>query len=303
MSFIQEHIQQRNVFVILLIAFLCISLLLFAEPTVASILWGIISAAGTIISFISLIWIDIGDLDDEIDDLKDDISKLDIKYLKHHSKYISYKLKENNCLEKVTEYEGKLATARSEKTSAEQRAKDQKYNYVTAKYYSDLAYNRFIKHWENCHYCQTDINSCAECKSRYDLWQSKKAETDKWEKAWNAAKLDITLSIQRIGSATRNIKHNKIFAAQHKRFKESAKASRDKVGGKIDDKVAEKKEKKRLRDEKKKERKKYRKQVKALQKEVKAEKAKDPEAYAEALEEDPELKEEIERLLDYEPEE
>lgn len=102
MFYIQQQIEKRNIFVVSLIAFLCISMLLLADPTVASILWGIVSAAGTVLSFISLIWIDIGDLDDEIKDLKWEIFRLDVKYKKHHAKYLSHKQKRQEHLDKVT---------------------------------------------------------------------------------------------------------------------------------------------------------------------------------------------------------
>ncbi len=301
--YIQREMEKRSIFVMLLIAFLCISTLLLAEPTVASVLWGIVSAAGTVLSFISLIWVDMGDLDDQINDLKWEIYRLDVKYKKHHNKYVYHKQKRQGHLDKVTEYEGKITTAAGDKRAAETLAAEQKYNYLTAKQISDLAYNRYTSHYDNCSICQSDMSQCSEGTNLYNLWSSKYTETSKYKKAWDDAKAEIETQQARINSAKNNIRNHNTFAKIQKRFADAAKKSRDKVGEKINVKVADKKAKKKLRDDKEKERKKLRREVKALQNQVKAVEAQNPDGYAEALESDSDLKEEVERLLEYDTEE
>lgn len=85
----------------------CISMLLLAEPTMGAILWGIVSAVGTVLSFISLIWIDIKEVDDKIEELKKEIHILNLAFVKHDTAYIGHKLKRLHHESKVTEYEGK----------------------------------------------------------------------------------------------------------------------------------------------------------------------------------------------------
>ncbi|MDE0087304.1 MAG: hypothetical protein OXU23_16400 [Candidatus Poribacteria bacterium] len=224
MFYIQQQIEKRNIFVVSLIAFLCISMLLLADPTVASILWGIVSAAGTVLSFISLIWIDIGDLDDEIKDLKCEIFRLDVKYKKHHAKYLSHKQKRQEHLDKVTEYEGKITTAAGAKRDAETRAAEQHYNYVSAKHYSDLAWKKYMKHYDNCSTCQEDMASCSECTNYYNLWSSKYAETSKYKKAWDAAKAEIKRQQSIITTAGYNVRNHNTFADIQQRFADVPKS-------------------------------------------------------------------------------
>ncbi len=105
MSFIRTQVENRNIFMMLLIAFLCISCvsiatliyaagpLLIAGIPAAKFIWGVVAAATTAYTAWQMVESLIADLDDEIADLEQDIIRLTKRKNNHWSDYQHYRAK------------------------------------------------------------------------------------------------------------------------------------------------------------------------------------------------------------------
>ena len=294
MSIIRNHVEKRSIFAILLITLLCITTIAYAALWIV-LLWGIVSGVGTIITYLTLLRPLIQSLDEQITSLDNDIHKLNLKYTQADNDHTSYKSKQNQHEEALTEREEELAAATSAKATATQRVSDTNSNYLSAKAISDSAHRYFINHNGSCDYCEE--SSCSAGTRLYNLWQSKLAETKEYKKAYDAAQLELQISESKIKSATFNIKIETKWIRIWKNRADRADAQRTEIDAELTDKKRTLKSKRGERDGKNLERQTLDAEVSAKRKALLKKKAADPEKWNAALEADDDLRRAIEMIL------
>ncbi len=201
MSFLRTHIENRSIFMLFLIALLCMSYLcsitilthaagpivVFGVVITAKLVWDVVSAGATAYTLYQLIKSMIRDLEEKIEALGKEVPKLYDRRERLRGDYERQR-------DKMNHYKSELATAETALTAAEaataaaETAKSQaKSKYDSTAHYHDQAQTAYMTH--SCSTCsQYGRDYCPESVRLHNSWQSWVSQMKTDKAAYDAAK-------------------------------------------------------------------------------------------------------------------
>lgn len=201
MFYIQQQIEKRNIFIISLITFLCITVLLFANPITWAKVYSAIDAVLNTITTINLLTGQIKNLEEKVKDLTATRDKKNDIYVAYSTNLVFYIKKMNEYRIAYNNAELAYNTATEEIKKAKDDVAEKKSSYDKASYYRDWYLRDYMNHISSCDYCNGSA-MCAEGQRLYDNWQASeetlkqakrdyddaKSKLEGWERAQSTAK-------------------------------------------------------------------------------------------------------------------
>lgn len=202
MAFIQNHIQNRSIYILMLVTLLCIATVAHALPplviviggfairiTVARLIGLTVSTVLAGLTIKSEIQGYIKTLDEKIADLETDLINLQEEGIAAENdkkkKWSTYK-------SKVPPYNtanAALSAAETAVTLATSAEYDAYLEYQKKLKIHEAAYKRYQNHYNSCNYCQS--GSCSEVSSYLDIISTTSTDKTNAYNAWQAAKATL----------------------------------------------------------------------------------------------------------------
>ncbi len=199
MSFLRTHIENRSIFMLMLITLLCITLIFVSTLIHAA---GPLLIAGVPAAIFIKKAVGVGlagltiwgaaemlkkNLDEAISGLEDSIINLAVA--KQKAKNAKENAKKEVDKRKVQYDAAKtaLSTAETNLSTAEANTANAKSAYDQSVHYENWAYNNYMTHGASCSQCSGSMR-CPEGQRLYNNWQSYKAQASADKVTWNKAK-------------------------------------------------------------------------------------------------------------------
>ena len=299
MTFIQNQIQKRSIFILMLITLLCVTTVVYAG--IWGLLWAIAGGIGTVITYHGCVKSLKKDLDEKIKILEDDLLTLDAQKKKAWKEFWMWNdllIMNTLALESA---EIALTAAKQAVVDAKSAVSIAENKHQTTKEDTQKKNNAYHYHVHYCEWCD-DSSLCSEgsrLHTEWQQWESKTAEAYKAigtveeavktkENEEKDAKI-LVVYRRRTKKTTENYANSILSIARN--YTKRVKDTGDKLKAKrIESAIYEAKILEALG------------KISAAKQELEDVRTKFPDAWQEALDADPVLKEEVEKILNYEEE-
>lgn len=313
MLFLRTHIENRNIFMLMLVTLLCISylctitilthaagpLVIFGVAITAKLVWDVVAAGGTAYTIYQLIKSQIKDLDEKIADLDKEVPKLfdrknDLKAL--YEARLGFM---KNWERRLAPAESALTAAEAATSAAETAKANAESVYNASARSRDTAKHAYMDH--SCSTCyQYGTSYCSESIRLHNVWQGWRSQANKDYATYNTAKKTLKAKKKEERAAKSRVRKITDMKNHWEKRANSALSEFRKVNKKHKEKVADLEEKRIERSVRNAELEVSMGNVTGAKQELNDMQAQNPDAWTRVLDENPDLRQAVEEVLNYE---
>lgn len=313
MSFLRTHIENRSIFMLMLITLLCISYLVFATTLIyaagplvvlgvaitAKLVWDVVSAGATAYTLYQLIKSMIKDLDEKIEDLEIKIPKLFKRKNDLKDDYERQRDKMNEYKRQLATAETALTAATAAVTAAETAKNSAEKVYKASASSRDTAKHAYMDH--SCSTCyQYGTSNCSESVRLHKAWQDAESQVKTDYATYKAAKNTLKAKEKEENFAKSDVASARSDKNHWEKLANASLSDFRSVKKQHDAKVADLEQKRIEHSIKTAELEIAMGNVDGAKRELNNMQAKNPEAWTRVLNENPDLRQAVEEVLNYE---